>query len=386
MNPNIPAEDNPVRELSLTEVYLIIRHYKKKIIYSALIAGAITAILVFFIIPPLFLSSATVKTSGKIVGFSVPDMPDISALTDLPGMTAYAKELALYENIILSNRCLIETIEKFGLNEDFKYMQDAVKSFKENNLLITKDKTAGTMKISVYDEDPAKAKEIVEFLVRKLNEINIELNRQNARNQRVFIEERYFQAESDLRSAEDSVRTYQESYGILPDAQVRASAQAELDIEAQIRSEEIRLDLLKKIISPDQSEVKMIEDKIGALKQELDVLRNSTDNRYKMKLKGQPEMVLNYYRLIAQVDKQKKILTILLPMYESSKIEEKREIPTILVLDDPLVPEKKAKPRRLTTIAVVTLLSGFLAGVFFILKIKWKAFQRSLPSQSPPEN
>lgn len=76
----------------------------------------------------------------------------------------------------------------------------------------------------------------------------------------------------------------------------------------------------------------MAEDKIGVLKKELDDIRNSTDNRYKLKLKGQPEMLLNFYRLVAEVDKQKKILTILLPIYESSKIEEKREIPTILCL------------------------------------------------------
>lgn len=72
------------------------------------------------------------------------------------------------------------------------------------------------MNIGVYDKDPARSREIVEFLVSQLNSINVDLNRQNARNQREFIEERYIQAENDMRNAEDSVRIYQDQYGILP--------------------------------------------------------------------------------------------------------------------------------------------------------------------------
>ena len=123
----------------------------------------------------------------------------------------------------------------------------------------------------------------------------------------------------------------------------------------------------------------MAEDKIGVLKKELDDIRNSTDNRYKLKLRGQPEMLLNFYRLVAEVDKQKKILTILLPIYESSKIEEKREIPTILVLDNPLVPEKKSKPKRLTTVAIVSLIAFVLSASYFILRKKWRQFKSTLP-------
>lgn len=366
-------------ELTFTEIYLTVSGNLRKILAVSAIAGVITALLVFFVVSPLFLSTATVKTTGKIVGFSIPEMPDLSGIGDLAGINSTSKELALYENILLSNRCLIETIVKFGLNEDFEYMQDAVKSFKQNNLVITKDKIAGTMNIGVYDKDPARSREIVEFLVSQLNSINVDLNRQNARNQREFIEERYIQAENDMRNAEDSVRIYQDQYGILPDAQIRATSQTELDLEAQIRSEEIKLELLKKIISPDQSEVKMAEDKIGVLKKELDDIRNSTDNRYKLKLRGQPEMLLNFYRLVAEVDKQKKILTILLPIYESSKIEEKREIPTILVLDNPLVPEKKSKPKRLTTVAIVSLIAFVLSASYFILRKKWRQFKSTLP-------
>ena len=376
MDPGSNSQ-NENYEISFAEIIITISDNWRKIIYTTLIFGLITAILVFFIIPPLFLSTATVKTSGKIVGMNFPEIPDISGMGDLAGTGAASKELALYENILKSNKCLMETILRFNLNKDFEYMQDAVKNFKENMLLIAKDKIAGTMNIGVYDESPERSKEIVDFLVVELNKINTELNIQNARNQREFIEQRYLQGKEDLRKAEDSLRIYQDVYGFAPDLQLRTSSQLELDLEVQIRSEEIRLELLKKIITSDQSEIILAQEKLNALKAELLKIQTSPDNTTKLNLKGKPELVLNYYRLQREIETQNRILAILLPMFETSKIEEKREIPSILVLDNPLVPEKKSKPRRLTTIAVVMLLSFVFTVGFIILKNKWRVFRHN---------
>lgn len=377
MHSEDPNQKKQNSEISFTDIIVTINNNWKRILSITLICGTIAGLLVFLVIPPLFLSTATVKTTGKIVGLTMPEIPSINGLGDLTGAGAYSKELALYENILLSNRCLMETILRFNLNEDFEFMQDAVKNFKENKLVITKDKIAGTMNISVYDKIPQQSKDIVDFLVYQLNKINIELNRLNAKNQREFIEERYFVSQRDLKKAEDSLRIYQDVYGFAPDIQLRTSSQVELDLEVQISSEEIRLELLKQIIGPDESEIKLSEEKIRALREELSQLQNSSDNSNKLNLKGKPEIVLNYFRLQREVDTQNKILSILLPMYESSKIEEKREIPSILVLDNPLIPEKKSKPKRLTTIAIVLFLSSILAIGYYIIRNKWRIFKQN---------
>jgi uncharacterized protein involved in exopolysaccharide biosynthesis len=72
---------------------------------------------------------------------------------------------------------------------------------------------------------------------------------------------------------------------------------------------------------------------------------------------------MSFLRLQRNVEIQTKILTYLLPVYEQAKIEEKKETPTILVLDKPYVAERKTKPKRLTMV----LLSIF--GSFFVLSI-----------------
>ncbi|MBK9334791.1 MAG: hypothetical protein IPM96_20930 [Ignavibacteria bacterium] len=85
-----------------------------------------------------------------------------------------------------------------------------------------------------------KSKEITEFLIRQLDIINIEMNRQNAKNQRDFIQERYEASITDLTHAEDSLKQFQDVYGISPELQVIEVSEPEIKLEAEIESEKIR--------------------------------------------------------------------------------------------------------------------------------------------------
>lgn len=358
---------------TLYDYIQIFLKYKKPIIYFTLSVGIIAAFLLFVVIAPVFLSSATVKSTtkggglaGLLSGAGLSGLGDVS---DLTGGGAGVTELALYEHILESRRAIEETIIKFNLMDEYneKYMQDAVKYFREDIMNLSKDKVAGTLTIDIYDEDPVKAKEIVEFLIEKLNKINIELSVQNARNNREFIETRYNLARSDLKNAEDSLKVFQDIYGVAPDITIKAAAQMEIQLEAQIKSEEVKLDLLKKILSPDQAEVKAQEEKISALKKQLFDVQTSSGLESKLNLKGTPDIVINYLRLQREIEIQQKILTFILPMYEQAKIDEKKEMPTVLILDYPNVAERKAKPKRLTlTLIAIVLAFGLSYGSAFV--------------------
>ena len=304
-------------------------------------------------------------------------LPDIGDLGDLTGSSAAGKELALYENILTSRRCIEEAIIKFNLNEDwdFKYMQDGVKNFRDNILDIKKDKLAGTMDIGIYDDNQTRAKDIAEFMISQLNKINIELNVQNAKANREFIEQRYYLVRQDLRAYEDSLKTYQDSYGIAPDLKAKAVAQAEIQMETEVKSEEIKLEMLRKILSPEASEIKLQENKIADLKNQLYDILNSKDSTASLNLKGAPKIILNYLRLVREVEIQNKMLAFILPLYEQAKIEEKKETPSVIILDQPNFPEKKTKPRRLIFILISLVLSFTISSTWFIIYSKWKIFK-----------
>ncbi len=371
-----------IKEVSKEKEFTIIDYVnlflvnRKKIIIVTLSAAILSALIAFFIIKPVFLSTGVVKTAttkssmlgGLLSSTGLSDLGDFGDLA--PGSGSSASELALYENILYSRKCLEETIIKFNImeEEDFKYMYDALKYFRENIMVINKDKIAGTLSVGVYDTDPVRSKEISDFLIYQLNKINIEMNDQNARNNRTFIEERYKLVQNDLKKAEDSLQMFQDKFGIAPDIQIQAATKGSLELEAEVKSEEVKLELLKKLLSPDQSEVRMQEDKIAAMRKQLEETVNSDFSENRLNLKGSPAIILSYYRLRRDVEIQNKILVTLIPLLEQSKIEENRETPTVLILDNPNVPDKKSKPKRLYIIIFSTLLVFIFSYLYYYLK------------------
>jgi len=372
------ADQNRKMEFTLKDFIGIYKEKRKKILTVSLILGLLAAVMVYFVMDPIFLSYGTIKTSGKVLGLNLGlGGSEIGEFGEVLTGTSYTKELALYQNILLSRRCLEETIIKFGLMERYKYknMQKAIKDMRENIVYIVKDIVSGTMDVGVYEKDPVKSKEITEFLIRQLDIINIEMNRQNAKNQRDFIQERYEASIVDLTHAEDSLKQFQDVYGISPELQVIEVSELEIKLEAEIESEKIKLELLEKILTGNQDEVAYQREKIILLEQRLFKLQNSTDNTSKLQLKGSPDVVLNFIRLKRNVEIQNKILSVLLPLYEQAKIEEKKEMPTILVLDQPFVPDEKTKPKRIITILAFMIIGFILSYGFFFVKKQLKRIE-----------
>lgn len=361
------------KEYFISDFIKTVLEFRKKILIFTLTGFLISIILFFFVFDPIFYSSGTVKTiSSKLDlgGLISSGIPDIGDLGDIAGSSGVAKELALYETILTSRRSLEELIIKFNIMEinEYKFMQDAVKDFRENVMEIKKDKVAGTLEIGVYDKDPQKAKEMSEFLIFQLNKINSELNIQNAKNNREFIEKRYDLAKLDLRKTEDSLEFFQNKYGISPDYQVQASLKANIELESEIKSEEIKLELLHKILSPDQPEIQTQTEKLKILKEQLNTLETSPFEESNLNMKGSPKIVLNFLRLKRDLEIQNKILTTLIPILEQSKIQEKRDTPSVLVIDNPALPERKTKPKRLISIMFITILFFLTSSLYFISK------------------
>ena len=369
----ISTQDNQeLKSLSILDVILIFLRYKKKILISSLIIFIGAVVVYFFVLDLIYLSTATVKSSGKssgLLGSLTEGLPDIGGLDDIGlGGGKSIKELASYEEILISRKCLEPLIVKFGLmeREDYRFMEDAVKDFRESKLQIKIEKLAGVMTISVLDKDPVAAKEMVEFLLYQLNKINIEVSVLDAKNNREFIEKRYHLVLEDLTKAEDSLKSFQLIYGVAPDLQIKAAAQSVFTLEAELKAEEVKLDVLKKILSSDQPEVKTQEAKVNSLRSKISGIQTSTDLSDFLRLGNSPQIAMEFLRLQRDVEIQTKILTFVLPIYEQAKIEEKRETPTIIILDTPYIAERKTKPKRLTMVVLLTIV-GFVSSIGFFV-------------------
>jgi capsule polysaccharide export protein KpsE/RkpR len=367
--------------LTVMDIIFIFLKYKKKILISTAFVCVISIILYFFVFDLIYTSTSSIKSAGSssslLGGLDAGGLMDIGGLDELGmGGIKSVRELAGYEEILNSRKCLEALITNFKLMErdKYEYMEDAVKTFRENKLKIRTERLAGIMYISVEDKNPVLAKEMVEYLIDELDKINIELSVQAAKNNREFIERRYYQAKDDLTKAEDTLKSFQMIYGVAPDLQIKAAAQSAFALEGELKAEEVKLDVLKKILSPDQIEVKTQESKISSLKEKISSIQNSTDLSEFLRLGNSPQIAMSFLRLEREVEIQTKILTFLLPLYENAKITEKRETPTIMILDKPYVAERKTKPKRLTM--VVGLTFGFFL-IFVLIFVSYESVIKS---------
>ncbi|MBK9334790.1 MAG: hypothetical protein IPM96_20925 [Ignavibacteria bacterium] len=151
------ADQHRKMEFTLKDFIGIYKEKRKKILTVSLILGLLAAVMVYFVMDPIFLSYGTIKTSGKVLGLNLGlGGSEIGEFGEVLTGTSYTKELALYQNILLSRRCLEETIIKFDLMERYKYknMQKAIKDMRENIVYIVKDIVSGTMDVGVYEKIP----------------------------------------------------------------------------------------------------------------------------------------------------------------------------------------------------------------------------------------
>ncbi len=280
-----------------------------------------------------------------------------------------------YLAILNSRDAMVKVVRKFNLMKVYSIgdssMDKTVKKLRDNtDFEIDK---FGAVVVKVLDESPVRAAAMANYFVSVLNEINGNLSSEDARNLRMVIEARYSKNLADLESAEDSMKVFQQRYGLfsLPD-QAKASVLAGADLESQLILAQVKLSALQKQFSAESPEVVTLTQQIEALKQKIADMRTGKDmvggdnSGVLLPFKEMPSRAMRYVDLYREVEIQSKLLELIYPLYEQAKLEEARETPTVLVLDRAAPPEKKVRPMR-ALIVLSAMVLGFVLSAVFIL-------------------
>jgi capsule polysaccharide export protein KpsE/RkpR len=196
-----------------------------------------------------------------------------------------------------------------------------------------------------------------------LNKKNTELQVQNAHGNRQFIEERYKKNLSDLAAAEDSLKAFQKKYGVIAmPEQVEASIKALAEITGQLAIKEVQANVLRRTQSLDNPTLMATQIEIDEIRNKLSQMNSGTKfSKNEMNVfvpfSKMPDLGGEYIRRFRDVEIQYKILQFLTPLYEQAKVEEKRQTPSVLILDNAGPAERKAKPK----VSLYTLLSFIIS-------------------------
>lgn len=369
------------KEFNFIDYLYILVKRRKLIIVNFFIVAIITA--AYSLIMPKTFSAATVVLpptgSSSLLSSLTANLPIGGLLGGLGGVSDETNTLIA----ILKSRSMAEsTIEHFNLMERYEAedMEEAIIAFQntvdisindEGMIVIVASSTTGFLANENEENETRKlCADIANFIVAELNQINTELQTKQAKFNRIFIEKRYEQNKSDLKEAENAIKKFGESYGMisLPD-QVSAAIQAAAQIESQIAVKEIELQAMKSTLHAGHPEIRRKEIELRELRKKLEEMKIGTPQRDSLAVfpvfSEAPELGIKYLQLRRELEVQNKIFEFLTQQYEQAKIQEARDTPTVQVLDTAMPPLRRDKPKR----SILVLMAGMISIIFSSLYI-----------------
>ena len=383
-NPNREARiDNSQSSAGgtlLDVLEVVTRHRRFVVRFILLCTLAVT--IVALLLPKWYRSDASVFPAEKAdllgglegIASLAKSFSPAKALTGLGASSETDRYLA----ILKSETVLGAVIQKFDLVHVYDITsypgERTVKELLSNVEFSVENE--GNLTISVYDKDPQRAADMANYFVDMLNKTNTELSVQNARGNREFIEERYNKNLTDLATAEDSLRSFQQRFGIiaLPE-QLEASIKAAAEISGQLALKEVQLGVLRRTQSIDNPSVETARIEIDELRRKISQMSSGANlSESEMKIfvpfSKIPQLGTEYVRRFRNVEIQYKILQLVTPLYEQAKVEEHRETPSVLVLDKAAPAERKAKP-RVSLYALLALVISSVLSLFIVFSLEF---------------
>lgn len=368
-------DDNQKGSSKLFQLFSLILRYKSKIFLNVVILTT-AAVIISFILPVKYTANTSFiapKKKGGIFGDIAGFSSTISNISKaLGGRLGTVTEDAYNYLVILQSRTAsMNVIEKFKLREVYeidndKPYEDVIDELENNVKFNIEDE--GNIVVSVTDRNANRAAEIANYYVQLLNELSIELGVKEARNNREFIEKRFFQIQDTIKSLEDSLKKFSKDFNVLEiQEQLKGAISSAATIKAEIELAKIERDLLKLNLGEDHPLVSQANLKLKELVNILGTMKFGEDSNLKSSLsffipfEKVPETAVLYLRLKRDYEIQNKLLEFIYPIYEQAKIEEQKNIPVVVVVDTAIPPQKKSSPRRSLIVLATFLMSLFLS-------------------------
>lgn len=365
---------------TILEFLSIITKYRR-FISRFVLSVTIVVTVAAFLSPKWYKSTASVFPAERTELLSVFGGASSLArsLSSARALTAFGTnpEADRYLAILKSGTVLGAVIEKFKLDSVYDItsykMEKTAKELLSNTEFTLEPE--GNITITVYDKDPQRAADMANYFVELLNKTNSELQVQNARGNREFIEQRYNKNLQDLAAAEESLRVFQKRYGIIAmPEQTEASIKTAAEIAGQLALKEVQVGVLRRTQSGDNPAVLAAQIEIEELRRKLTQMGTygstvGKDMHIFVPFSTAPDLGMEYLRRYRDVEIQYKILQIITPLYEQAKVEERRQTPSVIVLDKAAPAERKSKP-KVSLYALMALVISWLVSLFVVFSME----------------
>ena len=291
---------------------------------------------------------------------------------------------ALFVDMLQGPTVQDQIIRKFDLRQLYglKYWEDARRELASRTTL-KEDRKSGVITIAVADRDPQRAQQMTQAYVDALNTLVAQVSTSSARRERVFLENRLTAVKQNLDTASQEFSEFASKSGTLnvPD-QTKAMVDSEASLQGQLVAAQSELEGLRQIYRDSNVRVKSLQARVDSLKHQVEQMSGSgadlTSSAGNIpggfpSIRKLPLVGVRWANLYRETKVQETVYELLTQEYELAKIQEAKEIPSVNMLDAPMLPERKSFPPRTLMMLVGTFLAFTLACAYVIAGAAWHA-------------
>jgi uncharacterized protein involved in exopolysaccharide biosynthesis len=374
----------------------------RRFILRCAMAGLLAGVAAAFLIPKSYESTAQLmppdtqssSNLALLAGLSGPGGLGMMA-GDLLGMKSTG---ALFVGVLRSRTVEDRIIDQFDLKKVYGTSLEMTARRKlEERTALSEDRKSGIITLTVTDHDAKRAAAIARAYVDSLDTLMAKLSTSSARRERIFLEERLGAVQLELDAAEKDFSQFASSKGAIDiPAQGKAMVEAGAALEGQLIAAQSELEGLKQIYTNNNVRVRSTQARVDELRQQLRRLGGkaesipqkdggtSSDASYPT-LRQLPILGVPFADKLRRLKVEEAVFETLTKQYELAKVEEAKEVPSVKVLDAPLVPEYKSFPPRMLIIFTMTLCAA-VGGVLWVMaKVRWSEMDPLDPGKALAE-
>lgn len=369
-------------EIDLFELFGVLKKHYKLVLIMPLIVAILVA-LYSLTMPNYYKSSATLYVQSKSGGLS-------SVLSSIPmaGMLGLGQssDSGYLEAFLKSNTMSGIIIQKFGIATNTAIVGPNPKpasDVKYDDLLNTVNKTvsigndakSGLITISAETMDANLSAQITNSYIEHLTRFANEPQRKKL----LFLSEQLAQVTKDLNEAQESLKKFQDENKMFTlEEYAKSIVERMTKLQTEKFSTEVSMQTQDRLMQSFGSMPELIKlealkvaeaTRIKAINDEISVTQTAMESL--------PNLALEFARLRVALSVKEKLFTMITEQHELAKIAIADESSAFDIIDSPLVPELKSKPKRATMVILAGLLAGVI-GVFssFLIEFIQKRKQK----------
>lgn len=332
----------------------------KLLLFGPLLIGGIVYGLTY-LVPPVFTARTSVLPPQQQQSAAASALASLGALSGLTG--ASTRTLAdQYAALLQSETVEDALIDQFKLKDVYgvKFRSDA-RRLLEQNVRISSGKKDGLIVIEVDDTSPVRAAELANQHVEALRRLTAHLALTEAQQRRVFFQAQVAETRDKLTKAQLALQASGFNAGALR-TEPRAAAEGYARIKADITSNEVKLQSVRRVLTDAAPEVQQLQTAIAALREQLSRLETTTTGP------TGPDYVSKY----REFKYQETLFELFSRQFEMSRLDESRESALIQVVDVATAPERKSKPKRAIIGLSATFASLMMLIAFALVRHSWR--------------